>query len=231
MGNRRAILFVLGAVTCVGAAFPLSAASLSDWLESAKIVDKFVSAGIPAKSYYQPSTKMMPNLAEGDVVLADLRQGGVEPQRGEIVVSVNDEKTVHIDRVIGLPGDRVAFRAGHLVLNGETIAQMPVGALDYERAGLKETLDLSVESLPGARPYKIGRLSQGGGFLDDIAEITVPAGRLYLVGDNRDNSVDSRIASRGTVPIKSIIGRVVYRLRPNAGWLVPRESVPALPKE
>jgi signal peptidase I len=190
-----------------------------------------VSAGIPAKSYYEPTTKMMPNLAEGDVLLADLRQKGVEPQRGEVVVSVYDEKTVYIDRVIGLPGDRIAFRSGHLILNGETIAQAPAGSLDYERAGMAETLDLSVESLPGAKPYKIGRLTKGGGYFDDIPEITVPPGRLYLLGDNRDNSVDSRIASRGTVPVTNIIGRVVYRLRPNAGWLVPRESVPGLPKE
>jgi signal peptidase I len=231
MSTRWMTLFMLACAGCVGAASRLSAASLSDWVEGARIAQMFVSAGISAKSYFQPTTKMMPNLAEGDVLLADLRQEGVEPQRGEIVVTAFDAKTVYIDRVIGLPGDRVAFRAGHIILNGTEIAQAPAGTLDYDRAGIQETLNLSVETLPGARPYKIGRVISGGGYLDNVAEITVPSGRLYLVGDNRDNSVDSRTPSRGAVPITSVIGRVVYRMRPNAGWLVPRESVPALPKE
>jgi signal peptidase I len=72
---------------------------------------------------------------------------------------------------------------------------------------------------------------EGGGFLDDIPETVVAPGRLYLLGDNRDNSVDSRVAKRGQVAIESVIGRIVYRLRPNAGWLAPRESVPGLPED
>jgi len=231
MRIRRNIVFVLTLAAIVSAAPMLQAASLSDWVESARIVQLFVSAGIPAKSYSQSSTKMMPTMVEGDVVLADLRQQGVQPERGELVVSSYDAKTVYIDRVVGLPGDRIALRNGHLILNGAEISQEPAGTLDYDSLGQRETRNLFVETLPGARPYKIARMITGGGFLDNIAETTVPAGRLYLLGDNRDNSVDSRVPSRGMVPIDKVIGRIVYRLRPNAGWLAPRETVQGLPNE
>ena len=85
-----------------------------------------------------------------------------------------------------------------------------------------------VEALPDVAPYKIARNLETGGFLDDIAETTVVPGHLYLLGDNRDDSVDSRVKERGQVAIDKVIGRVVYRLRPNAGWLVPRETVEGL---
>ncbi|SEC49338.1 signal peptidase I [Rhizobiales bacterium GAS191] len=231
MSIRRRTVVGLALAGFVSAISRLSAATLSDWVESARIAKLFVSAGIPAKSYSQPSTKMMPNMVEGDVVLADLRQEGVQPARGEAIVSWYDADTVYIGRVIGLPGDRIALRAGHLILNGEEIAQEPAGTLEYDDYGQPKTCNLFVERLPGARPYKIARMVTGGGFLDNIAETTVPPGHLYLLGDNRDNSVDSRVASRGPVAINSVIGRIVYRLRPNAGWLVPRETVPMLPKE
>ncbi|MFI5011741.1 MAG: signal peptidase I [Hyphomicrobiales bacterium] len=222
---------MLALLGIVNAAPTLSAATLSDWIEGARVASLFVSAGIPGKSYLNPTTKMMPTLVEGDVVLADLRQAGVEPQRGEVIVSWYDAKTVYLDRVIGLPGDRIALRSGHLILNGEEIAQEPAGTLEYDAFGRSNTVNLFVETLPGSRPYKIARNVNGGGYLDDIPETVVAPGRLYLLGDNRDNSLDSRVPSRGPVKIESVIGRIVYRLRPNAGWLVPRETVPGLPSD
>jgi signal peptidase I len=231
MGARRRLLVLLALAGVAGAAPRLRAASLTDWIESTRIVNLFVSAGIPAKSYLQPTTKMMPNMVEGDVVLADLRQEGREPRRGELIVSWYDADTIYIDRVIGLPGDRIALRAGQLVLNGVEIAQEPAGKLEYDSLGSREIRNLFVETLPGAKPYKIARMIEGGGFLDNIPETVVAPGHLYLLGDNRDNSVDSRVPSRGQVKIESVIARIVYRLRPNAGWLVPRETVPGLPKD
>ena len=228
---RRHLLACLGFLGFPQGASSARAASLGDWLESAGVAQLFVSADIPAKSYIQPTTKMMPNLREGDVVLADLRQAGQQPARGEIILSKYQGTSVYFDRVIGLPGERVALRKGTLVIDGKEIAQEAAGTIDYEAFGKHLTRSLFVESLPGARPHKIARNLETGGFLDNIAETVVTPGHLYLLGDNRDDSVDSRVASRGQVPIADVVGRVVYRMRPDAGWLVPRESVPGLPKE
>jgi signal peptidase I len=229
MTPKRKIFFAIALAGLVNGAPGVRAATLSDWAEGARVADLFLSAGIPVKSFRQPSTKMTPNMLEGDVLLADLRAAGVQPQRGELIVTAYDSRTVYIDRVIGLPGDRIALRAGHIVLNGVEIAQEPAGTFEYDDVGRNAKRNLFVEALPGARPYRIARMIEGGGFLDDIAETIVAPDRLYLLGDNRDNSVDSRVASRGQVPIESVIGRIVYRLRPNPGWLALRDSVPGLP--
>ena len=231
MQPRRQFLALLASFGFLDTARPLLAATLGDWIESARVADLFVSARIPAKSYSTGSTKMMPTLAEGDVVLADLRLAGKQPSRGELILSWYQGSTVYFDRVIGLPGDRVGFRSGQLILNGREVAQEKAGTVDYATASTQMRRSLFTESLPDARPYRIARNLENGGFLDNIAETGVTDGHLYLLGDNRDDSVDSRVASRGQVAIDQVIGRVVYRLRPNAGWLVPRESVEGLPKE
>jgi signal peptidase I len=228
---RRDVSTGLGFLVLAGARSFARAAGLSDWLTSAGIANLFVQADIPAKSYIEPTTKMMPNLREGDVVLADLRQAGKEPARGELIISKYEDNTVYFDRVIGLSGERIALRGGRIVLGGKEIAQQPAGTIEYETAGLHMRRSLFVEALPGARPYKIARDLTTGGFLDNIPETVIAPGHLYLLGDNRDDSVDSRVASRGQVAVADVIGRVVYRLRPDAGWLVPRETVEGLPKE
>jgi signal peptidase I len=231
MQVRRDILASLGFLGFAGAGSRVRAASLSDWLTSAGVANLFVTANIPAKSYIESSTKMMPNLREGDVVLADLRQAGKQPDRGELIVSKYKDNSVYFDRVIGLPGERIALKSGRLVLDGKEIVQQPAGMIEYEAFDQHLRRSVFVETLPGARPYKIARNLETGGFLDNVPESVVASGHLYLLGDNRDDSMDSRVASRGQVPIADVIGRVVYRLRPDAGWLVPRESVPDLPKE
>jgi signal peptidase I len=230
MQPRRQFFAFLASFGFLDTTKPLLAATLGDWIESARVADLFVSARIPAKSYSMGSTKMMPTLAEGDVVLADLRLAGKQPARGELILSWYQGSTVYY-RVVGLPGDKVGFRSGRLILNGREVAQEKAGTVDYATAGTQMRRSLFTESLPGAPPYRIARNLESGGFLDNIPETSVADGRLYLLGDNRDDSVDSRVASRGQVAIDQVIGRVVYRLRPNAGWLVPRESVEGLPKE
>ncbi|SED58162.1 signal peptidase I [Rhizobiales bacterium GAS191] len=231
MSVRLLLRFALAMLGVAGVAPTLAAATLSDWAESFGVAYQFRSAGIPVKSYFAASARMLPTLAEGDVVLTDLGQAGVQPLRGELIVSRFDDKFVMIDRVIGLPGDRVGLRAGHVILNGNDIAQEPAGTLEYDASGKHQIRNLFVESFPGARPYKIAREADGNPRHDDIPETVVAPGYLYLLGDNRDNALDSRFQSRGQVKIEAVVGRVVYRMRPNAGWLVPRETVPQLPKE
>jgi signal peptidase I len=222
-------LLVLALTAIVDVAPPLPAAAMTDRLEKLRVVTLFALAGIPVKSYVISGASMLPTLAKGDEVLADLRDAGRQPQRGELIVYWFDPATPYAKRVIGLPGDRVALRSGHIILNGEEIAQQPDGTIEDDSTGPTEIRDLFIETPPGCRPYKIARTRDKDGFLEDIDETVVAPGFLYLLGDSRDNSVDSRFPEHGPVEIESVIGRIVYRLHPNSGWLAPRESVPDFP--
>ncbi|MFG6415888.1 signal peptidase I [Roseateles sp. DC23W] len=176
-----------------------------------------------------PSASMRPTLLEGDVVLVNrlaydlklpltdvvLRQLA-EPRRGDVVTFSSPlDGTRLIKRVVGLPGDRVALQAGVLVLNGQPLTPAPRHSAGetiapgwvVEAMRGTETLDgrpHAVQALPALQARR------------DVEEITVPAGHYFMLGDNRDLSVDSRYI--GTVPREKLIGRA-HRLLVSADWL------------
>jgi signal peptidase I len=176
-----------------------------------------------------PSASMRPTLLEGDVVLVNrlaydfklpltdvvlLPLG--EPRRGDVVTfSSPAGGTRLIKRIVGLPGDRVAMKDGVLILNGEALGQRgrhatgetvaPGWVVDAVRA--TETLDgreHAVQWLPALRARR------------DFAELAVPEGHYFMLGDNRDNSEDSRFI--GTVPRERLIGRA-HHVLVAADWL------------
>ena len=176
-----------------------------------------------------PSGSMRPTLLEGDVVLVNrlaydlklpltnvvlLHLG--EPRRGDVVtLSSPAGGTRLIKRIVGLPGDRLAMQDGQLVLNGRPLAYtggqtrgetlVPGWVVDTVRG--TEDLDghpHAVQFLPAMNARR------------DFAEITVPAGQYFLLGDNRDNSEDSRFI--GTVPREKLIGRA-HHVLVSADWL------------
>lgn len=176
-----------------------------------------------------PSGSMRPTLLEGDVVLVnrlayDLKLPLTdlvvlplaEPRRGDVVtLSSPVGGTRLIKRIVGLAGDRVAMRDGVLVLNGQPLAYSgdqtrsetiaPGWVVDAVRA---------TEGLDG-RPHAVQFLPTLHA-RRDFAEITVPAGQYFLLGDNRDNSEDSRFI--GTVPRERLIGRA-HHVLVSADWL------------
>jgi signal peptidase I len=136
------------------------------------------------------------------------------PHRGDVVVFrwPGDPSQVWVKRVIGLPGDRIAMRSGRLWINGE-----PVG-LEQDAAGQAESEDGSLlpaahftETLPGNRKHAVFKLAQDGP-LDNFRERVVPPKHLFVMGDNRDNSADSRLSVSaggvGMLPVGNLIGRV-----------------------
>ena len=191
---------------------------------------------------YVPSGSMNPTIVEGDRILVDksaygwrvpfttlrLTQGR-DPARGDIVIfaSPEDGETL-VKRVIGLPGDTVAMRNDELLINGDSI--------DYADASADADSELPLATRRQARIYRSENLDDRGNesvthaimLLPAIparrtfGPITVPAGQYLVLGDNRDNSKDSRYI--GFVPRDSIVGRahhVLYSLDAEH-WYRPR---------
>ncbi|QDL95837.1 signal peptidase I [Rhodopseudomonas palustris] len=187
-----------------------------------------------AEPFYVPSGSMEPTLLIGDALLASKypygystaslpihvsvpesgRVFGATPHRGDVVVFrwAGDRSQVWVKRVVGLPGDRVEIDGGRVFINGEAAKVTPdgVGRAEDDN-GSSETAARYIETLPGGVAHPIFKLYDNGR-LDNMPEVTVPPGHLFVMGDNRDNSSDSRVPVRdggvGMVPVDDLVGRV-----------------------
>lgn len=161
-----------------------------------------------AEPFVVPTGSMLPTLQIGDHVYASKLDTGL-PGRGEIAVFrlPGDESRKLIKRVVGLPGDSVEMRDGRLVINGEEVPRCEVGEVTYvdrdlstlvwhEERGLLhlERLGDAVYAVLGAPRIRT----------PDSGPAVVPAGHLFMMGDNRDHSWDSR--SWGAVPASNLLG-------------------------
>ncbi|MBK5962128.1 signal peptidase I [Rhodoplanes elegans] len=134
---------------------------------------------------------------------------GSEPQRGDVVVFrlPKDDSTDYIKRVIGLPGDRIQMVGGLLHINGQPVTRERVSDFVDEEGGRTVRVRRWKETLPNGVSYETLDL-QDNGFLDNTPVYEVPPGNFFMMGDNRDNSTDSRVLSQvGYVPLDNIIGK------------------------
>ena len=200
-----------------------------------------------------PSGSMIPTLLIGDYLFVSKYSYGYSryslpfglplwsgrifahtPKRGDVIVFKlpRDGKTDYIKRIIGLPGDRIQMKAGRLFINDEMVPREKVGDFTYSEAGYGGRAAQYIETLPGTSggaPVKhtIIELTDNGP-LDSTGVYTVPAGEYFMMGDNRDNSLDSRVPPEqggvGFVPFENLVGRaefLFFSIDESAIWWAP----------
>jgi len=236
------VVAVLGFHSLVAKPFYIPSESM---MPSLLIGDRLVVTKYPyGYSYVTPTFHVLPFIKG--------RLFGSVPKRGDIVIiTPPGARTDYIKRVIGLPGDLIEVHGGLLYINGQQVKRAPLGdrliPIDANtRCGLdtppdqrnlyegrvvtdasgKQSCKVSIvrETLPEGASYNTIDLGLTSG--DNFDPVRIPAGQVFLMGDNRDNSADSRMRIEhnglgGPIPIESIGGRaefITFSLDGSASW-------------
>ena len=180
-----------------------------------------------------PSGSMIPTLLVGDYLFVskysygysrfslpfapDLFSGrilGRLPNRGDVAVFRNPRNTSedYIKRIVGLPGDRIQVRGGQLYVNGVQCPRTPGGDYTDDDAHPPVLARLYHETLPNGLVHDVLKRWDEG-YANNTPEFTVPEGHVFAMGDNRDNSADSRFmdgSGIGFVPVENLVGRAEF---------------------
>jgi len=163
-----------------------------------------------SRLYHIASVAMQPGMEPGDWVWAERRYYcSRDPERGDLAVLAlaSQPGTVFIKRVIGVPGDRVQLQQGRLFLNGEPVRRDWLESTVHASETGEETRRTRfMETLPNGVRYEVA-VADPDAPLENSGEIAVPEGRYFVLGDNRDQSEDSRTADFGAVPRGAIADR------------------------
>lgn len=228
----------------------------SEMIETIIVVAQALLIALVVRSFlFQPfnipSGSMIPTLLVGDYLFVskysygfskhsfpfspDLFEGRIlakEPERGDVVVFKlpRDNSTDYIKRVIGLPGDHIRMVNGHLYINGVPVKKELIGKKDVAAgAGYRDRATLYRETLPNGVSYVAQELDVFGNMLGrNTPDFEVPAGHYFMMGDNRDNSLDSRVSAKegglGFVPFENLEGKATILFfsieEGTAGWQI-----------
>ena len=178
-----------------------------------------------------PSASMEPTLLTGDYIIVSKYSYGFSkhsiplsppifkgrilfhaPQRGDIIVFKlpRDNKTDYIKRLIGLPGDHIQVKKGTVFVNNQPIAQMPQGQTTIDLSGFMTKADVVRERMANGKTYLTYSVDPTAP-PENTDVFVVPEGEYFFMGDNRDNSLDSRFAPAnegvGFVPAENLEGK------------------------
>ena len=149
-----------------------------------------------------------------------------QPQRGDVIVfkTPADNKTDYIKRLIGLPGDRVQMKDGVLYINDEPVPKIPVESFVDDLGGYQNEVAQYRETLPNGVSYNVLDRAPHG-YLDNTDVFVVPEDHYFMMGDNRDNSLDSRAPVEaggvGYVPFENLVGQaeiLFFSVDDSARW-------------
>ena len=238
----------------------MAKAKSGGWLENIKTI---VYAGLIAigirtiafEPFNIPSGSMIPTLLVGDYLfvskfaygysVASLpfspplfhgRIFGSLPKRGDVVVFKNEHADYvdYIKRIVGLPGDHIQVKAGVLYVNGNPAIRRPLGNIVVPDEGGGSVVEREYdETLPGGPTHLIAKMGDSGD-ANNTGEFVVPPGNLFAMGDNRDNSLDSRFGSNRAagpflpgeqgvafLPVENLVGRaefIFFSIDATAPW-------------
>ncbi|MCB2011026.1 MAG: signal peptidase I [Geminicoccaceae bacterium] len=135
------------------------------------------------------------------------------PERGDVAVFKlpSDNRTDYIKRIVGLPGDKMQMINGILHINDEPVEVRRLGTFRDDEKGRIVEEPLYEETLPNGRKHPILDLTSLGA-LDNTRVYQVPEGHVFAMGDNRDNSLDSRVDHVSYIPLVNLIGRADFLL-------------------
>ena len=182
------------------------------------------------EAFYVPSKSMYPTIHFGEKVLANKIVYRSEPvQRGDVIVFINPNKRYqnNIQRVVALPGDTVKIQNNKLYINDKKLRCDKVGDSDTKNDKMltgeifQETNDPANYQILLASSTETSSADdkKGGAQGRNFPKTTIPNGHCFVLGDNRNNSYDSR--NYGPVPMSDIVGRVGYIYYPR--WINLRE--------
>ena len=208
------------------------------WRETVKIVVQALAIAMVVRVFFYqpfniPSGSMKETLLVGDYLFVsklsygysrysfpfslNLFSGRVmagQPKRGDVAVFKlpRDTSSDYIKRVIGLPGDKIQMIDGRLQINGQAVPREPIAKVRTEdRFGRLTEVPTYKETLPGGVSHTIIEIEGDTGFNDNTGVFEVPADHYFMMGDNRDNSTDSRVPPEqggvGFVPSQNLVGR------------------------
>lgn len=213
--QRLARASALGKSVAIGAAEPVSVEYARSFFPVIVLV--LVIRSFLFEPFRIPSDSMMPTLLDGDFIFVNKFTYGLRlpvannkiveigsPERGDVVVfrMPSDPRTNYIKRLVGLPGDRVEVRDRRVYVNGELMPTSIVGVYEgHNHTGAS----IGIERLGKVEHRVLYLPGREGTEFDD----TVPAGHYFFMGDNRDNSRDSRFPEVGFVPEGNLVGKAV----------------------